>query len=114
MGKAVPKQKRPIRTPSPSDDDASTAVANSSGESGSEEGDGSFRLRDVSVLFPEGTLTVVTGPTGSGKTALLVSCLAFLLSFFFKSYKYRPARGPRGNDPSRWSDCDVKRFLAGR
>lgn len=32
-----------------------------------------FELRDIDVLFPEGELTVVTGPTASGKTALLVS-----------------------------------------
>lgn len=31
-----------------------------------------FELRDISVKFPEGKLTVVTGPTASGKTALLV------------------------------------------
>jgi ABC-type multidrug transport system fused ATPase/permease subunit len=31
-----------------------------------------FELRDLSVRFPEGKLTVVTGPTASGKTALLV------------------------------------------
>jgi hypothetical protein len=32
-----------------------------------------FELRDISVIFPEGELSVVTGPTASGKTALLVS-----------------------------------------
>ena len=32
-----------------------------------------FELRNVTVRFPEGELTVVTGPTASGKTALLVS-----------------------------------------
>lgn len=37
-----------------------------------EEAEHRFELRDVSVLFPEGKLTVVTGPTASGKTALLV------------------------------------------
>lgn len=34
-----------------------------------------FELRDISVKFPDGKLTVVTGPTASGKTALLVSLL---------------------------------------
>jgi excinuclease UvrABC ATPase subunit len=81
--KAAAKQKKRIRTPSSSDDEASTTIADSSDESGSEEeGDRSFRLRDVSVLFPEGALTVVTGPTASGKTALLVWCLSFSLSFY--------------------------------
>ena len=31
-----------------------------------------FELRDIDVMFPEGELSVVTGPTASGKTALLV------------------------------------------
>lgn len=31
-----------------------------------------FELKDISVRFPEGELTMVTGPTASGKTALLV------------------------------------------
>ena len=31
-----------------------------------------FELKDISVKFPEGKLTIVTGPTASGKTALLV------------------------------------------
>lgn len=33
----------------------------------------SFQLRDISVVFPPRKLTLVTGPTASGKTALLVS-----------------------------------------
>ena len=32
-----------------------------------------FELRDVNIMFPERQLTVVAGPTASGKTALLVS-----------------------------------------
>ena len=32
-----------------------------------------FELKDINVRFPEGKLTAVTGPTASGKTALLVS-----------------------------------------
>jgi ABC-type multidrug transport system fused ATPase/permease subunit len=40
------------------------------GEDASE--DRVFELRDMNVSFPEGVLSVVTGPTASGKTALLV------------------------------------------
>ena len=36
-------------------------------------GDRVFELRNMTIQFPEGKLTVVTGPTASGKTALLVS-----------------------------------------
>ena len=31
-----------------------------------------FELRDLNALFPRGALTLVTGPTASGKSALLV------------------------------------------
>ncbi|KAN0111601.1 hypothetical protein V8E52_008339 [Russula decolorans] len=34
-----------------------------------------FELRDVNIMFPERQLTVVTGPTASGKTALLLALL---------------------------------------
>ncbi|OTA77722.1 hypothetical protein M434DRAFT_382711 [Hypoxylon sp. CO27-5] len=36
----------------------------------------SFRLRDISISFREKALNVVTGPTGSGKTSLLLSLLS--------------------------------------
>ena len=55
-------------------DEAST-VGDS--ESIGDRGDRVFELRDVTIRFPEGKLTVVTGPTASGKTALLVSLLKF-------------------------------------
>ncbi|KAL4065664.1 hypothetical protein V8B97DRAFT_1983434 [Scleroderma yunnanense] len=34
-----------------------------------------FLLRDISIQFPEEKLSVITGPTGSGKTALLLALL---------------------------------------
>ncbi|KAL4065666.1 hypothetical protein V8B97DRAFT_2010327 [Scleroderma yunnanense] len=34
-----------------------------------------FELKDISVRFPEGELTVITGPTASGKTAMLLALL---------------------------------------
>jgi ABC-type multidrug transport system fused ATPase/permease subunit len=47
-----------------------------------------FELRDLNVKFPQGVLTVVTGPTASGKTALLVRyfivhkvCIVILTKF---------------------------------
>ncbi|KAF8189625.1 multidrug resistance-associated ABC transporter [Mycena galopus ATCC 62051] len=54
--------------------DGSTARGDDSGsESGHENN--RFELRDISVLFPEGKLSVITGPTASGKTALLMALL---------------------------------------
>ena len=60
------------------------ADANSDAESRrsvavSESGDHRFELRDISVMFPEGELIVITGPTASGKTALLVRPVFFPL-----------------------------------
>ena len=46
-----------------------------------------FELKDLNIRFPEGELTIVTGPTVSGKTALLVChrphlvCALFTLCF---------------------------------
>ncbi|KAJ4488293.1 ABC transporter type 1, transmembrane domain-containing protein [Lentinula aciculospora] len=40
-----------------------------------EQGDHQFRLEQISIVFPEDKLTVVTGPTASGKTALLMAVL---------------------------------------
>ncbi|KAJ7270116.1 multidrug resistance-associated ABC transporter [Mycena haematopus] len=37
--------------------------------------DHKFELKDLSIVFPQGELTVVTGPTASGKTALLMAVL---------------------------------------
>jgi hypothetical protein len=51
-------------------DEASTIV---DVESIGDRGDRVFELRNMTIRFPEGELTVVTGPTASGKTALLVS-----------------------------------------
>ncbi|KAJ7282599.1 hypothetical protein C8J57DRAFT_1295798 [Mycena rebaudengoi] len=40
-----------------------------------ESQDHHFELKDVSVIFPEGQLSVITGPTASGKTALLMALM---------------------------------------
>lgn len=63
---------------------ASEVTANSAGDDtptvvGSdaepEDLDVRFHLADITVMFPECELTVVTGPTASGKTALLMALL---------------------------------------
>ncbi|KAI0339052.1 multidrug resistance-associated ABC transporter [Trametopsis cervina] len=56
------------------EDDGATVVDNAS-LAGSETSERRFQLTDISVMFPEGELTVVTGPTASGKTALLMALL---------------------------------------
>ncbi|KAJ7099479.1 hypothetical protein B0H15DRAFT_1002427 [Mycena belliarum] len=42
--------------------------------------DHKFELKDLSVVFPDGELTLVTGPTASGKTALLMAVLGEMSS----------------------------------
>ncbi|KAJ7025345.1 multidrug resistance-associated ABC transporter [Mycena alexandri] len=60
---------------SEADDSDATTLSEGSRRSSN---DRRFELKDVSVLFPEGVLTVVTGPTASGKTALLMAVLGEL------------------------------------
>lgn len=53
--------------------DAGASAEGEGGEAADEERQ--FELQDLDVVFPDGELTVVTGPTASGKTALLVRSL---------------------------------------
>jgi thymidine kinase len=39
-----------------------------------------FELQGISVRFPTGKLTLVTGPMASGKTALLVSSFSIYVA----------------------------------
>lgn len=41
-----------------------------------------FTLKDLSIFFPIGQLTIIAGPTGSGKTALLHALLGGKYAFF--------------------------------
>lgn len=61
----------------PSPGEASTIIDSASPTAGS-TGDHRFELKDITVMFPDGQLTVVTGPTASGKTALLMALLGEL------------------------------------
>lgn len=45
-----------------------------------EQADRKFQLTDLSVIFPEGQLSIVTGSTASGKTALLVRTVLALFT----------------------------------
>ncbi|KAH7334355.1 hypothetical protein B0J17DRAFT_770708 [Rhizoctonia solani] len=40
-----------------------------------EEPEKPFELKDISVMFPEGVISLVSGPTGSGKSSLLAALL---------------------------------------
>ncbi|KAI6119559.1 P-loop containing nucleoside triphosphate hydrolase protein [Pisolithus croceorrhizus] len=51
-----------------------------------------FELRNITVHFPEGELSLVTGPTGCGKTALLLALLGEMM--MIEGKLVRPQRGP--------------------
>jgi ABC-type multidrug transport system fused ATPase/permease subunit len=74
--KGKDKQKGKGNSPSNSTDETDTIIADS--QSINDLQDHKFELRDVTVRFPEGKLTVITGPTASGKTALLMALLGEL------------------------------------
>ncbi|KAF9219839.1 P-loop containing nucleoside triphosphate hydrolase protein [Gyrodon lividus] len=56
-------------------DDSETAVDAESMTGSAVVEDHKFELREISLRFPEGELTVITGATASGKTALLLALL---------------------------------------
>ncbi|KAI0332219.1 multidrug resistance-associated ABC transporter [Cubamyces sp. BRFM 1775] len=58
--------------------DAGSTIAESASTMASTAVDRRFELKDINVMFPEGKLTVITGPTASGKTALLMALLGEL------------------------------------
>ncbi|KAF9039893.1 multidrug resistance-associated ABC transporter [Panaeolus papilionaceus] len=66
--------KAPILPVSDSEDDGRTTVADIQSDR-EQVGERAFELKGISVLFPEGQLSLVTGPTASGKTALLLAML---------------------------------------
>jgi ABC-type multidrug transport system fused ATPase/permease subunit len=78
-GKKKDKKKRGSSSTSSNASEAGTAVDGES-QLGETEQEQKFELRDLNVLFPEGRLTLITGPTASGKTALLVSSASTVLS----------------------------------
>lgn len=68
VGEDKSKNKK-TRDPAPSNVTDATIVETNDGTSTER----AFNLSDISVVFPEGELSVITGPTASGKTALLVT-----------------------------------------
>nr|XP_018259698.1 ATP-binding cassette transporter [Kwoniella dejecticola CBS 10117]OBR81856.1 ATP-binding cassette transporter [Kwoniella dejecticola CBS 10117] len=75
---AVNKPKTVVEPPSPPRSTSTTAVDSSSSAPDAVEEEGEepfFTLSDLNVSFPIGKLSIITGPTGSGKTAVLTALL---------------------------------------
>ncbi|KAF9459383.1 multidrug resistance-associated ABC transporter [Collybia nuda] len=76
-----PADKKPDtnqNSPTTPSDEASTTVGDNVSEISTAllaSTDHRFELRDISIMFPEGELSLITGPTASGKTALLMALL---------------------------------------
>ncbi|KAJ2890233.1 Transporter of the ATP-binding cassette (ABC), partial [Coemansia aciculifera] len=52
-----------------------TALVGAAAETADASGNGEFELRDLTVSFPIGKLSIIAGPTGCGKTSLLMALL---------------------------------------
>ena len=74
--RADKKAKNAVSTGDDAAQDASDGAERSS-IAASDASEHRFELRDINITFPERQLTVVTGPTASGKTALLVGISLF-------------------------------------
>nr|XP_019008083.1 ATP-binding cassette transporter [Kwoniella pini CBS 10737]OCF46864.1 ATP-binding cassette transporter [Kwoniella pini CBS 10737] len=86
---AAKKPKTIVEPPSPSQSTSTTAVDSSSSPQDDRNEDGEesfFTLTDLNVSFPVGKLTIITGPTGSGKTAILTALLGEMELLNGKSY----------------------------
>jgi ABC-type multidrug transport system fused ATPase/permease subunit len=67
-----------VEQPNPNPKITVVATADSEDEDETAESpvdEGRFELKDIAVIFPPGKLTLVTGATASGKTALLLALL---------------------------------------
>ncbi|KAF8220884.1 multidrug resistance-associated ABC transporter [Tricholoma matsutake] len=61
--------------PSQENSEVETVVSDADSTFLVENSDHRFELRDLNVRFPEGELSLITGPTASGKTGLLMALL---------------------------------------
>ena len=107
--KRKPPSKNGKDTSPPSPTDLEAALSTAQNESDVQE-DHIFELHDLSIVFPERQLTLVTGPTASGKTALLVRTLVLLSSIRMVMLKLLSA-GCHGRDDT-YSGWDRKDFAS--
>ena len=64
----------------------------------------SFKLQDLTIHIPRGSLTLVTGPTGAGKTAFLVGLLGGMSSRSLLGAGLFFSCNPFRNAFEQWSD----------
>jgi ABC-type multidrug transport system fused ATPase/permease subunit len=78
-----------------------------------EDPDHNFELKDIDIKFPEGQLSLITGPTASGKTALLVSTMDLYVR---NPVLILPLDGITRRDDTlaRWTNHYGKEYFQGR
>lgn len=78
-----------------------------------EDPDHHFELKDINIKFPEGQLSLITGPTASGKTALLVSTMDL---YVINPTLTLPLDGITRRDDTlaRWTNHYGKEYFQGR
>ena len=66
-----------------------------------------FRIKDLSLNFPVGKLSIILGPVGSGKTTLLLSLLGETNRLSGSSFLPSPVVRASGTDPSILTDTSA-------
>ena len=121
-GVLSPSASSDIPSPTSSNDDVETVAASDVGTGASDsesltaglETDYKFELRDTTVRFPEGQLSVITGPTVSGETALLVRRRVPPLSALSFSLVQYPDGAARRDDSTTRKDRHLQQHIKDR
>lgn len=96
---AVEEDNQPeVKTPS-----GEVTITETGSESIEESTEYRFELKDITINFPEGKLTCITGPTASGKTALLVCFISLGVSRWLIIHRSDGAPWRDDHSP-RWTD----------
>ncbi|WRT70588.1 uncharacterized protein IL334_007586 [Kwoniella shivajii] len=88
--KSSPSTTITVQPPSPQGSTSTTAIDSTEAE------EAFFALSDLNVDFPIGKLSVITGPTGSGKTAILTALLGEME--LLKGHSYLPKNTTQVNE----------------
>jgi ABC-type glutathione transport system ATPase component len=106
MWNAVEEEKSKDNEPEVKMTSSEVTITETGPESIQESTDHLFELKDITINFPDGKLTCITGPTASGKTALLVCFMSLGVSRWLIIHRSDGAPW-RDDHPPRWTDYYV-------